>query len=144
MRPTNQRILESAFSQYGVKEVQGTEKNNPDILEYFHSIGQTWVRTDETAWCSAFANWVCQNAGCTEISNKLNARSWTNIGHKTKQPEPGDIVVLWRESFESWKGHVGFFIRQNDTFIWILGGNQNNEVNIKPYPKYRLLSYQQV
>jgi hypothetical protein len=31
------------------------------------------------------------------------------VGTKVAYPEPGDIVVFWRESPQSWKGHVGIF-----------------------------------
>ena len=135
-------IIQTALSQYGIREIVGANHND-EILKYFHDIGHEWVKDDETAWCSAFANWVCHQV-CVERSNKLNARSWLEIGESTQNPEIGDIVVLWRESQNSWKGHVGFFISQTESDIFILGGNQNNQVNIKPYPKYRFLDYRRL
>ena len=134
--------IEKAISQYGIKEIVGKE-HNPEVLKYFKDIGHSWVKNDETAWCSAFANWVCQETGKNH-SGKLNARSWLNIGVKTDAPELGDIVVLWRSSPQSWKGHVGFFIRETKSWIYILGGNQNNQVKISAYPKSRLLEYRKL
>jgi hypothetical protein len=58
-----------------------------------------------------------------------------------QKPQLGDIVVFWREKKDSWKGHVGFYINETNTHINVLGGNQNNMVCIKPYPKSRLLQY---
>ena len=132
-----------AFTQYKVKEIKGTE-DNPDVLKYFDELGFNGAELkDETAWCSAFVNWVCMESGKPH-SCKLNARSWLDVGEDKKEPEFGDVVVFWRESKDSWKGHVAFFICERDGWIYVLGGNQNNEVNIKGYPKKRVLSYRKI
>jgi uncharacterized protein (TIGR02594 family) len=136
-------ILKLAFTQYGIREIPGPQENNPEILKYFKEIGHDWVQDDEKAWCSAFTNWICKSVGYA-WSGELNARSWLATGFATTTPVPGDIVVLWRESITSWKGHVGFYINHDDSNIWVLGGNQNNSVNIAPYPIGRLLEYRRV
>jgi len=128
------QLLEIALSQYGIKEIPGV-KNNPEIMKYFACINQDWVQGDETAWCSAFVNWCAIQMGLVH-SGKLNARSWINLGG-----EGEDIVVLWRESPNSWKGHVGIPIREDDNYVWVLGGNQSNMVRISAYPKGRILKY---
>ncbi|MEM1337251.1 MAG: TIGR02594 family protein [Bacteroidota bacterium] len=134
------RHIQIALSQYGVKEITGTQ-DNPEVLKYFDETGFDGKRLkDETAWCSAFTNWVCKKAGLP-FTGKLNARSWLDVGREVETPEIGDLVVLWRESRESWKGHVGFYINNNDQWIRILGGNQNNQVKISAYRSYRLLKY---
>lgn len=124
---------------YGLKEIPG-EENNPQILQFFKDIGKNWVQADETAWCAAFISWIALECGC-ERSGQLTARSWLNIGMKTSKPQLGNIVVLWRESINSWKGHVGLYINEDEKYIYCLGGNQNNQVNIKPYSKKQLLEY---
>ena len=136
-------VLLAALGDYGLIEYATGEKNNPDILRYFHEIGQTWVQTGETAWCSAFVNYFCKHTG-REYSGMLNARSWLDVGYHVKKPELGDVVVLWREHPESWKGHVGFFIAHRGRQIYMLGGNQNNSVCIQPFPEHRLLDYRRV
>lgn len=137
-------LLQTAFSQYGVTEISGAS-HNPTIVNYFKTIGHKWVTTDETAWCSAFANWVALKAG-KKGSGKLDARSWLKTGNTTYRPVLGDVVVFWRESKSSWKGHVGFFIgySEDNRYIYVLGGNQSNQVNIKPYPKSRLLGFRRL
>jgi len=132
------KLLEVGLSQYGLKEIPGI-KNNPEIMKYFHSIGQDWVQGDETAWCSAFVNWCAKKKGL-EYTGKLNARSWLNLGMECSL-NVADIVVLWRESPDSWKGHVAIPIKEDDNYIWCLGGNQGNMVKISPYPKGRILKY---
>lgn len=136
-------VLKLAFSQYGIREIAGPQEDNPEILKYFQEIGHAWVMNDETAWCSAFVNWVCKSLGYS-WSGELDARSWLNTGFRTTTPVPGDVVVLWRESIASWKGHVGFYINHDQNNIWVLGGNQNNQVCITAYPTGRLLEYRRV
>lgn len=136
------KIIEVALSQFGIKEFTGY-RHNRVVVNYFSETGHSWVKNDETAWCSAFANWVALKAfACT--SNKLNARSWLDVGEEVKDPQQGDIVVFWRESKNSWKGHVGFYVNETKYNINVIGGNQNNSVNIKAYPKERLLGYRRI
>ena len=139
----NKSVIEIALSQVGIKEISG-KKDNPEVIKYFDEIGYNGKQLkDETAWCSAFANWVCKMAG-VDYSKKLNARSWLKIGNKTTEPQVGDVVVFWRGSPSSWKGHVAFFIRDTKNWIYVLGGNQNNQVKISAYPKSRLLEYRRL
>lgn len=135
------KLIEIALDEYGVTEIKG-KKHNPRIIKYAKDIDHSWISTDETAWCSIFANWIAMKAGYLK-SDKLNARSWLDIGEETNTPSKGDVVILWRESVDSWKGHVGFFIRFSEDckHIYILGGNQNNKVCIKRYPASRLLGF---
>lgn len=130
-----------ALSEYGVREWAGMH-HNPEVMKYFKEIGHKWVETDETAWCSAFINWCAMKAGY-ERSGKLNARSWLKVGQSCK-PEMGCLVVLWRESKESWKGHVGFLVRETIEYVYILGGNQTDQVKVTAYPKSRVLSYRKL
>jgi hypothetical protein len=162
----NKELLDIALGEYGTKEVPG-EANNPRILQYFKEIGHSWVQSEWTAWCAAFVNWVAKEAGY-EYTGKLNARSWLDVGdcimyrindklvygkeanfenlanYKPDKPTKGDIVILWRISKDSPYGHVGFYIREDENYVWILGGNQNNEVNIQKYPNHRVLGYRRL
>lgn len=136
-------LISVALSQYGVKEVKGS-KDHPQIVNYFTSLGFDGEKfKDETAWCSAFANWVAKKAGY-EHTNQLTARSWLSVGDSTTNPEPGDVVVLWRENPSSWKGHVGFLIKETRRYVYLLGGNQGNSVSIKAYPKNRVLDFRKL
>lgn len=137
-------MINKALSQYGITEIQGAVANNPEIIKYFVSCNQIWVKTDETAWCSAFVNWVAKESGY-EYTSKLNARSWLDVGEPIEKfQRVGDLVILWRVSRKDWRGHVGFYINEDEDYIYILGGNQGNKVCIKPYPKKRLLGYRRL
>jgi len=133
-------MIHTALSQYGIKEIPGAE-DNPEILKYF-SEGQQWAK-DETSWCSAFVNWCAKTAGY-EYSGELNARSWLKVGEPVLNFKVGDVVIYWRESKGSWKGHVGFALREEGNVIWTLGGNQNNMVSIAAYNKDRVLGFRRL
>lgn len=135
-------ILLEFLKLYGLKEVAGVA-NNPQIVAMFKEIGFESVKDDETAWCSASLNYVCKKLGY-ERSGKLDARSWLTMPIKVLQPTLGDIVVLWRESPDSWKGHVGIFISKDIHNVYVLGGNQGDMISISPYPIDRVLGYRQV
>ena len=135
-------LIEIALSQVGVKEIPGAE-HCPDVLKYFHQCGFTGIRDDETAWCAAYVNWCAHMAGY-QGSGALDARSLLKIGTPVEVPLLGDIAVFWRESPESWKGHVGFPIGKITDEVPLLGGNQNNQVCIKPYPEERVLGYRRL
>ena len=86
-------LINIALSQFDIKEYYG-EKDNPEIIKYFDALGFDGAQLkDETAWCAAFANWVCKQAGF-KGTNKLNARSFLCIGKQVTKPKIGDIVVL--------------------------------------------------
>lgn len=137
-------ILKVAFSQLGIKEISGDE-DNPQIVKYAEETGIGGINNDEIAWCSTFVNW-CAKESDLPLSKKANARSWLNVGQKVTSPKPGDIVVFWRESIHSWKGHVGIFLgfNGNANKLYCLGGNQSNAVTIATYDTGKVLGYRRL
>lgn len=134
-----------ALSQFGIKEIVG-KQDNPEVLKYFNDIGfDGEVLKDETAWCSAFANWCAFQTGHS-MSGKLTARSWLSVGEEIFEgcQKQGDVVVFWRESPQSWKGHVAFLVAERNGWVYVIGGNQRNQVKISAYPKSRVLSYRRL
>ena len=137
-----EEVFKRALSQYGVREIVG-EKDNPQVLRYFMVSGHSWVKNDELAWCSAYVNW-CAREENYESTGKLNARSWLDVGLEVMTPEIGDVVILWRKSKTGPYGHVGFYINSLNSYVYILGGNQGNMVNISAYSESRLLGYRRL
>ncbi len=111
------------------------------MVQWFADVGHSWVNDDETPWCAAFVGAMLKLSGY-RFTGKLNARSYADTPSNTKVRErdakPGDIVVFTRGS-NGWSGHVGFFVKQTELSILVLGGNQNNEVNERWYTKSRLI-----
>ena len=138
--PVNKEPLDFALEYYGHTEKLSTGKPNPIVLSFYESFA-TWKITDtQTAWCSAFMNSIFASCGY-EYSGSLVARSWLTVGETVTEPKPGDIVVFWRDKPSSWKGHVAMFISQDKKYIYALGGNQSNMVNIQKYPKNQVLKF---
>lgn len=129
----------------GTRDIPGS-KHNPWIVGWHRRI-QAWISNDETAWCSAFVNAMAEDCGF-ERSGDLAARSWLNVGEDVglSQAKPGDVVILWRVKRTGWKGHVAFFehYNQNRELIYMLGGNQRDEVNIEGYSRDRLLGIRRI
>ncbi|MFW6310394.1 MAG: TIGR02594 family protein [Prolixibacteraceae bacterium] len=139
-----EQLLKIAFNELGTEEITG-EEHNPEILKYAKDTEIEGMTSDEIPWCSSFVNWVAWKAGL-QYSGKPNARSWLNMGTKVTSPEPGDIVVFWRENPQSWKGHVGIFlgISPDRKRVYCLGGNQGNRVSVSAYRLSTVLSYQRL
>lgn len=132
-----------AYAEFkrGVKEIPGSAAN-PRIVEYLKAtdIGSNpMASSDETPWCSAFVNFVMLQAGIPRTRSAM-ARSWMHWGKQAK-PEYGAVVVFWRTTQTSISGHVGFFVGEEGSNIWVLGGNQMNSVSFAKYPRTRLLGY---
>lgn len=134
-------IIQLAASQIGTKEIAGSIHNKA-IVDYAQEAGIEWIKDDETAWCSTFINWVAHKLGLPK-SGSAAARSWEKVGKGVTFPTPGDIVIFWRKFPNSGYGHVGIYMgHTNDgNSVFVLGGNQNNEVNITPLPKNRIVDF---
>ena len=133
--------LLTALNELGESEIPG-HRHNPRIIQYNQATAHA-ARDDETAWCASFVNW-CLEQCAIEGTGSTAARSFINWGEAIEEPSPGCIVVLWRDSPSSWKGHVGFYIgpdKQNPAAFMLLGGNQGNRVSIVSYPRRQILGF---
>lgn len=124
----------------GTKEIPGP-KSNSRILAWLRRVVAA-VKSEDTSWCSAFANNCAEESGY-ERTGSLVARSWLNVGEKIplEQARPGDVIILWRVSPSSWEGHVAFLdhYAAKRGLVYLLGGNQGNEVNITAFPASRVI-----
>lgn len=139
-----QKIYAVAKSQLGVKE--SLVGSNP-VIEKYHAFATESNKngtTDDVPWCSSFACYCTEMAGFRSTNSKA-ARSWLKWGLVIKEPVEGDIVVFWRESKSSSKGHVAFFVKfDSKGNVVCLGGNQSNQVCIATYSKDQLLGFRRV
>ncbi len=139
VRTKEMAAYQIALGEVGTHEING-DRDNPRIVEYFAKTGNAWVRDDETAWCAAFVGFCLETAGIAS-TRKLNARSYLTWGQGTKTPQLGDVVVLWRGTRTSPDGHVAFFVKKDDNYVYLLGGNQADQVNISKFPLTQVLDY---
>jgi uncharacterized protein (TIGR02594 family) len=137
-------LIKTAIAELGQKEVPGAD-DNAAIVRYAHESGFSWINDDETPWCSIFVNWCAKKVNLRG-TGKADARSWLFAGQRIDSPEPGDVVVFWREKPESWKGHVGFFFgfSKDGLRVYCLGGNQGNQVSISAFPVNTILGFRRL
>lgn len=119
--------LDVARDELGVSEVAG-KVARPRILEYFAAAGHSEVKSDETAWCSAFVNFCMEESGIRGTMS-LAARSWLRWG-KACDPQPGAIGV-WPRGKSEWQGHVAIVEEVKGDRVKCIGGNQGNAVTEK-------------
>ena len=121
--------LKYAFDELGVKEVPGPG-NNPRVLEY-HAVSGGFSK-DSVPWCASFVNFIMLKAGYKGPKWPAAAKSWLNFGKSSHYPVEGAIAVKSRKG----GGHVCFVVGRDKTgkYLYCLGGNQSDAVNIKKYP----------
>lgn len=131
--------LDIARAEVGVHEL--SPGDSARVLEYLRTVDLSAVGelTDEVSWCSAYVNWVMEQAGIAGTDSAA-ARSWLNWGTPISGPRHGAIAVLKRGT-QSWQGHVGFVTDWDSTFVYILGGNQRNKVSVSIYERARVIGY---
>lgn len=130
------RWLVEARRHIGQKEVPGAG-NNPIIIRWWQAISAPF-RDDLTPWCAGYVG-GCLEAVGIRSSRSAAARSYLNWGINLGYAAMGAVVVFERGAG---KGHVGFVVgRDADGYLMVLGGNQGDAVNIKPFDQRRVLGY---
>lgn len=128
--------LDEAWRLFGVHERQGSA-DHPEIMSLYREVGHPGIRHDETPWCAAFLGACLERAGFRS-TRSLMARSYSQWGVRLSQPRPGAIIVLSRGADPVY-GHVGFWVGQTASRIFLLGGNQSNAVTVSSFDKRRLI-----
>jgi uncharacterized protein (TIGR02594 family) len=132
------RWMEVAFAEVGVASFpEGT--CNPRITAY-HQGTTIDGHDDKVNWCSTFVHWTLAQVGLRGTGSAL-ARSWLDWGEGLPTPQVGCITVIWRQDPCSWKGHVGFYLREDAEQVYLLGGNQQGSVREHGYPKNTVLAH---
>lgn len=123
----------------GVKEIPGSKTNWLIAAMNWLSFG---AANEDDAWCGSALHFGHYVTGYESPKNPGGARNWLNAGYpiKVEDAEEGDVIVLWRENRDGWKGHVGHFHSwgPNNT-VNILGGNQSNGFSVAPFDRNRIL-----
>jgi len=128
--------LKIAEKELGQHEVKGGE--NPRILEY-HATCTLHAREDEIPWCSSFVNWCMIQAGI-KGTNSAAAKSWLDWGQKIDTPTFGCVCVIKqrKQKHDPLTGsasgyHVAFWLTEADGRVYLLGGNQGDEVKMSSF-----------
>lgn len=137
--------LAKARKYIGLKEDKSKTTHNPQLVYMLYVMGKhnneakAWWRDDETPWCGLFAGFVLGQTGRFVVKQWYRAREWeSDEMTKLDRPAYGCIVTFTR----SGGGHVGFVVGKDQKGnIMVLGGNQGDAVNIKPFSVGRVTGY---
>lgn len=129
----HQRTIAGFFKNAGAATIGGDNV----------SVNPSLVTRGTFAWCGAFADHVLTNVGAGRIEtdsnyDRLRARRYVDLGEPVTQgwgdlelAKPGDLVVV--ESPEG--AHVAFFTEAKDGDLYLLGGNQGDQVRISKFSR---------
>lgn len=137
--------LSYAEKQIGIRETPGP-RNEPRIMAMAKRAAK-WLGVDytldSTPWCGLFVADCMQAAGFKPPRGFIGVRakawaSWgSDVGTTATRPPRGAIAVFGREG----GGHVGFVVGvYAGGDLAILGGNQGDAVNIRRFPRARLIA----
>jgi uncharacterized protein (TIGR02594 family) len=137
--------LAYARRQIGIREAPGPA-NEPRIMAMAKRaakwLGITYT-ADSVPWCGLFVSECMEACGFAPPRGfiGIRAKSWPNWGTALSttatRPPIGAIAVFGRDG----GGHVGFVesVHPNGD-LNILGGNQGDAVNIRRFPRARLIA----
>lgn len=144
------RVIQEGVRLIGIKEIPGPT-SNPEILKFASELGVRAIyKNDDTAWCAVSHNAVCIRAGkkvtYTDKYDYLRALAFIKQGKVFNTTTwqiisldgaiLGDTLIFRRED----GGHIGFYIGENATHFYVMGGNQNNMYSFTRVSKHRLVA----
>lgn len=116
----------------GAGEVGGNNRG-PFVKKYLHGLV-----SEGEPWCAGFVSYCfSQNpagmpfrytVGARNILQEFNKRGWAHKPGEDYLPQPGDIVVWWRDQLASGKGHIGLVHQLRDGFLYTIEGNKSPNV----------------
>jgi uncharacterized protein (TIGR02594 family) len=131
----------------GVQEwvlVNRRKVSNPVVQRYVAKAMHraSWDgNTLTTPWCAYWVNAKLEYNGVTGTVSGM-ARSFLRWGVAVEDDDwaVGDIIVFWRGRHnDGVTGHVGFIVRWDDSYVWVLGGNQGDKVTVQKFSWAKIL-----
>lgn len=119
------------------------ENRGPAIRRY---ISLAHAGQEGDPWCAIFANAMLEVNGFAG-TRSASSQSFRHSPHfqRLEGPALGAIAVFWRGSKDSGLGHVGFYRGESANYIYTLGGNEGDMVQIEPMaiaaPHFGLIGY---
>jgi uncharacterized protein (TIGR02594 family) len=130
-----------ATAEIGKREI-GKTNDGPEIARY-RQLAQCGSPGDP--WCAIFVNAMfalCRSPTLpgTKSPSSQSFRDNRNFV-QLAGPALGAVTVFWRDSPNSGLGHVGFYYGETAKSVYVLGGNEDNMVQIAPMKKGQLIGY---
>jgi len=125
------KLYNKALEDFGLTEVAGS-KSHPRIRKAIDEAAE-WLDEDDskTAWCGCIMGLWCKEVGLPVPKAYYRARNWKDVGKKVllSEAKQGDIVIMTRTGGH----HVALFSKQVGDQVFLLGGNQRNQVNVSSF-----------
>jgi peptidoglycan hydrolase-like protein with peptidoglycan-binding domain len=121
--------LEAAINELrnGATE-SGQNNDGSDVVKYLNG-----VVSAPANWCAGFVSWCFAqqpggipfrySVGARDIREQFRRKNWLHDG---AAPEPGDIIVWWRDRPDGWMGHIGLVHRCENGIVYTIEGNKGN------------------
>lgn len=125
------KLYNHALADFGLSEVSGSGSNAR--IKQAITLAADWLDKDDskTAWCGCMMGLWFKELGLQPPAEFFRANNWRNVGKKIllSEAKQGDIVILTRTGGK----HVAILSKHEKGMVYLLGGNQNNQVNISAY-----------
>ena len=123
--------LQAAWKEIGIHEVG--DNQGPNVLRY---IALAHTGEEGEPWCAIFANAMLESCGIrgTRSPSSQSFRHDENFVSLTG-PALGAIAVFYRGGRQSGLGHVGFYCGERAGYVWMLGGNESDMVQVEMLAK---------
>lgn len=133
--------LKAGWKEIGVHEVG--DNRGPNIRRY---ISLAHAGQEGDPWCAIWTNAMLESVGI-KGTRSASSQSFRHDDSFVKLDGPalGAIAVYWRNTKVSGLGHVGFYCGERGGYVWTLGGNEGDMVQIEAMAKdasrFGLLGY---
>ena len=127
--------LEMARKDIGQRETLAPN-DSPWIRRMLQKLNGSWLLGQP--WCGGAVAFWMQSSGIPIPKNWYRAKGWLDWERPLPSPCVGCVVIYQREG----GGHVGLAVGfDSNGNILTLGGNQGDEVNIKPFSPVRVMGF---
>lgn len=131
--------LAVAVAQFNaVSGEAGGDNRGPDVRRYLHGLA-----AEGSDWCAGFVSYCfaqsghampfTYSVGARDILHQMRAAGMGVSPIAASPPRPGDIIVWWRGSQASWKGHIGLVLNYAGGVLTTIEGNKTPKVGSFSY-----------
>jgi len=116
----------------GAQEIGG-KNSGPWVRKYLNGMA-----VEGASWCAGFVSFCFANNGhpmpfnytvsARDLLNQFKSKNWSYELGDGIAPEPGDILVWWRNGPENWQGHAGITHCFCDGSLFTIEGNRTTKV----------------
>jgi uncharacterized protein (TIGR02594 family) len=128
---TGLKLYNHALGDFGLSEVSGPGSNAR--IKMAIKQAAEWLDQDDskTAWCGCMMGLWFSELGLEKPKEFYRAANWKTVGKKVllSEAKQGDVVVMSRTGGK----HVALFSKQANGLVYLLGGNQRNQVNVSAF-----------